>query len=423
MSLWIIVCREFRSRVCRRSFWMLSFVIPLLVAALYLIPPFIESHPEHRIRVAVVDESGLFASQLQSSSWVVYQPVGGVELGRRMVEDEAADALLLIFSRETTIPTEAVLYYQAHCPSQAVQADVDHQLQTVLRNSILLDVHGITVEEYALMERTRIHLHTQDMASGREAYSQVKGVLGVTLALLALLVVLIFGGQIARGVMEERHSRVVEMLVSSVSPFYLLLGKVLGIGATGLLQFMLWLSLSTAAIVGIHSVYADLFSRVEQQQIHSLATKGEEAVAQMQGASQIQPISDLMQGVTAINWQVVLPWFFVFAMVGYLLYASLFAVLGARLDKDADISAFALLLVLPLLVALCCVPAMLVDPSGPLAVTLTLIPFTSPVALLFRLPFGIPIWQVWSALVLIVVCIPLCTAWGASLYRRHTLCR
>lgn len=421
MTLWIIVCREFRSRVRRPAFWMLSLLVPLLVAGLYLLPPMLASRPVRQVQVAVVDESGLFASQLQSSPTVAYHPVGGVGYGRRMVENDEADVLLLILSRETTIPTEAVLYYQAHSPSSALQADVDHQLQTILRNSILLDVHGLTVEEYALMERTRIHLRTQDMATGREAYVQVKGVLGIVLALLALLVVVIFGAQVTRGVMEERHSRVVEMLVSSVRPFHLLLGKVLGIGAAGLLQFVLWLALSTAAIGGIHSAYADLFAQVENQRVQSLATKGDAAVAQMQAAADEMPQSDLMQGLAAIDWMAVLPWFLLFAIAGYLLYATLFAALGARLDKDADTSAFTLLLLAPLLAALCCVPVLLSDPSGPLAVTLSLIPFTSPVALLFRLPFGLPLWQAVLSLSLIVVCIPLCTAWAASIYRRRML--
>lgn len=418
MHIWIILRREFLSRVRRPAFWLLSLLVPLLVAGLYLLPPLLASRPTRQMQVAVVDQSGLFAPQLQSSPRVAYLPVDGVTQGRRMVEEDDADALLLILSRETTIPTEAVLYYQAHSPSTALQADIDHQLQTILRNSILLDVHGITVEDYALLERTRIHLRTQDMATGREAYAQVKGVLGLVLALLALLVVLVFGGQVARGVMEERHSRVVEMLVSSIQPFRLLLGKVLGIGAAGLLQFLLWLSLSAAAIGGIRSAYADLFVRVDQQQLHALATKGEDAAAQMQSADQMQPVSEWMQGLAAIDWTTVLLCFLLFAMMGYLLYAALFAVLGARLDKDADTAAFTLLLASPLLAALCCVPAMLADPSGPLAVTLTLIPFTSPVALLFRLPFGLPVWQVALAAALILAAIPLCTAWGGALYRR-----
>ena len=415
----LILRREFRSRVRRPAFWLLTLLVPLLVAGLYLLPPLLASRPARQMQVAVVDQSGLFAPQLQSSSTVAYHPVASVDCGRQQVEEEQADALLLILSRETTIPTEAVLYYQAHSPSPALQADVDHQLQTILRNSILLDVHGITVDDYALISRTRIHLRTQDMATGREAYARLKGVLGLVLALLALLVVLLFGGQVARGVMEERHSRVVEMLVSSVSPFRLLLGKVLGIGAAGLLQFALWLGLSAAAIGGIRSAYADLFARVDQQQLHALATKGEAAVEQLQSADQLQPVSDWMQGLAAIDWLTILPWFFLFAMAGYLLYAALFAVLGARLDKDADTSAFTLLLVAPLLAALCCVPAMMADPSGPLAVTLTLVPFTSPVALLFRLPFGIPIWQAALALALILAVIPLCTAWAAAVYRRR----
>lgn len=420
-TVWIILCREFRSRVRRPSFWLLSIAVPLLVAALYLLPPLLATRPVRQVRVAVADESGLFAGRFQSSAAVDYVPVGGASYGRRMVEEGRADALLLILSRETTLPTDAVLYYHAHSPSAALQAEIDHQMQTLLRNSILLDVHGISVEEYALMERTRIHLRTQDMATGREAYAQVKGALGVLLALLALLVVVIFGGQVTRGIMEERHSRVVELLVSSTRPFQLLLGKVFGIGAAGLLQFVLWLTLSTAAIGGIRTAYADLFAQAESQQLHTLATKGSEATAQMQAASQMQPVSELVQGLEAIDWTTVVPWFLLFAMAGYLLYAALFAALGARIDKDADTSAFTLLLAAPLLGTLCCVPAMLADPSGALAVTLSMIPFTSPVALLFRLPFGLPVWQALISLVLILICVPLCTVGAAAIYRRRSV--
>ncbi|KWW31975.1 MAG: ABC-type Na+ efflux pump permease component-like protein [bacterium P3] len=420
-TVWIIVCREFRSRVRRPSFWLLSFVIPLLVAGLYLLPPLLASRPVRQVRVAVVDESGIFATQLQSSDAAAYLPVGSVTYGRRMVDDGDADALLLILARETTIPTDAVLYYHAHSPSAPLQADIDHQLQTILRNSILLDVHGITVEEYALMERTRIRLRTQDMATGREAYAQVKSVLGLALALLALLSVVLFGGQVTHGVMEERHSRVVEMLLSSTRPFPLLAGKVLGIGMAGLLQFTLWLALSAAAIGGIRTAYADMFARVESRQLQSLATKGSEATAQFQAALQQQPVSELMQGLESIDWGPVVLCFFLFATAGYLLYAGLFAALGARLDKDADSSAFTLLLSAPLLTACCCIPALLSDPSGPLAVVLSLVPFTSPVALLFRLPFGVPVWQVVLSLALILLFVPLCTAWAAAVYRRRIL--
>lgn len=419
MNTWLIIRREFLSRVRRPAFWLLSLLVPLVVAGLYLLPPLLATRPTRQMQVAVVDQSGLFAPQLQSSSTVAYHPFGSVAYGRDEVESERADALLLILSRETTIPTEAVLYYQSHSPSLALQADIDHQLQTILRNSILLDVHDIAVEDYALIARTRIHLRTQDMATGREAYARVKEVLGVALALLALLLVLVFGGQVARGVMEERHNRVVEMLVSSIQPFRLLLGKVLGIGAAGLLQFLLWLSLSAAAIAGIRTVYADLFARVGQQQIHSLATKGEAAAEQMLSAAEQQPVSDWMQGLVAIDWSTIIVWFFLFAMAGYLLYASLYAVLGARLDRHADTAAYTLLMVSPLLAAFCCVPAMLVDPSGPLATALTLVPFTAPVAVLLRLPFGIPLWQVALSLLLVVVAIPLCTAWAAAIYRRR----
>ena len=420
-SLWIVLCREFHSRIRRRSFWLVTVVVPLIVALCYLLPPLLESRQPQQVTIAVVDETGVFAPQLQSHDAVTYQPVGGLDYGRRMVEQEAADALLHIPTRETTLPTEATLLYRSHVPATPVVRDVDHQLQTILRNSILLDVHGLTVEDYALIEHTHMYLRTRDITTGRDAYVGIKGTLGLLLALLMLFVVWLLGGQVTRSVKEERHSRVVELLVSSVRPFVLLGGKILGIGAAGLMQFALWLIFSAGAIWGIHTAYADMFARVESQQLHQLTTKGSDIAVQMQAAADRQPVSDMMQGLVAIDWSTVVPWFILVAIAGYLLYAALYAALGARLERSADTGIPCLLLAMPLVVVLCCFPAIAADPSGSLAVTLTMIPFTAPAAFMMRLPFGIPMAQALLSLALIIIATPLCS-WGAALlYRRHIL--
>lgn len=421
-NILLIIRREFLTRVRKLSFWLLALLVPLVVALLYLLPPLLASHPGRQAHVLVVDETGLFANQMQNSASVAYQPAGGLDYAQRcMREADSIDAVLYIPSPSHTIPNEAFLYYFSHAPSASLQNDIDHELQVLLRNSILLDVYGISSDDYKLVSSTRIRLHANDLATGHEAYLGVKSAMSVLLSVLSVLVVLLFGSQVLRSVLEERTNRVVEILLSSVHPFQLMMGKVVGVGLVGLLQFAVWIALSALAVVGIRHTYSDLFAQVEALSPDQIATKGTDAVAQMQSLQPRMPFSDLLGGLSSIDFATVVPLFVLVAMLGYLLYAALFASVGAWSSRDTDGTAFALPLVSPLLFALACLPAMLAQPSGLLAVTLSFIPFTAPVALLCRLPFGLPVVQTVLSIVLMVVAIPLCTLVSAIIYRRRVM--
>ena len=430
----LVIQREYLTRVKKPSFWILTLVVPILLAGVYAIPIILASRPLEHANVLVVDDSGLFQGQFRSGRDITYHEAGSIDYARRQLEQtDTLDAIVYIPARETTLPRDAYLYYRTDAPSMTVQGDVNSQLQEILRNRILLDVHGLTPDDYTMLTSTHIKLRTQDIETGRDSFLQVKIALGVILAMLVFIAVFMFGSQVMRGVMEEKTSRIVEVIVCSVKPFQLMMGKVVGIGLVGLTQFALWVILSAIAVTGVQLTHADLFEQVSQRGNRTeIATKGDEATSQYQtaqyeaaqyeaGEGIDNSLQDLIQGLTDINYGLIILLFIFYFVFGYLLYASLFAAAGSLVDNDTDSQQFTLPLTVPLLLAMLLLPAMINEPSGNISTWLSLIPFTSPVAMLLRIPFGVPVWQVVLSMLLLLATFPLCIWAAAKIYRSAIL--
>lgn len=419
----LVIQREYFTRVKKPSFWILTIVVPILIAALYAIPIALSMKPLEKATVVVVDETTLFQHSFQSSKEITYLDAGSLDYAKQQLEEvDSINAILYIPARETTIPNDAFLYYRTHVPSQTIQSDVDRQLQTLLRDNILLDVHHISAEDYAMISNTKMKLHKKDLETGRDGFLEIKMAIGMVLAMIIFMAIFMFGSQVMRGVMEEKTNRIVEVIVSSVRPFQLMMGKVVGIGLVGLTQFLLWVILSAIGLVGIQLANADMFQKVkETQNITQLATKGEDAAAQMQQIEEMANIPDLIEGLMGINYGVILGMFIIFFIFGYLLYATLFAAVGSISDNETDSQQFTLPITIPLILTFLLTVSMVNEPSGTLATWLSIIPFTSPVAMMFRLPFGVPIWQAILSACLLIASFPLCTWVAAKIYRTGIL--
>ena len=428
----LVIQREYLTRVKKPSFWVLTIVVPILLAGVYAIPIILASRPIEHAHVLLVDDTGLFQGQFRSGRDITYHEAGSIEYARRELQQhDSLDAIVYIPARETTLPRDAYLYYRSDAPSLTVQTDAQNQLQEILRNSILLDVHGLTPEDYALLTSTHIKLRPQDIETGRDGFLQVKIVVGVLLAFLVFMAVFMFGSQVMRGVMEEKTSRIVEVIVCSVKPFQLMMGKVVGIGLVGLTQFALWVLLSGIAVVGVQASNADLFQQATAHQTE-IASKGTEATTQYEaeqaraaeyeaGQGIDNSVKELIEGLTGINYAMLIVLFVFYFVFGYLLYASLFAAAGSLVDNETDSQQFTLPMTVPLILTLLLMPAMVGQPSGSLSVWLSIIPFTSPVAMLMRIPFGVPVWQVAVSMLLLLITFPLCIWAAAKVYRSAIL--
>ena len=430
----LVIRREYLTRVRKKSFWILTILVPILMAALYAIPIYLAMKPMEKSVVLVADESGVFGGfdigdtlqsdcHLVSSSDIAYRYVATLDYALRQMEsDDDIDAILYVRNRASeAIPTDACLYYKSDLPSQNVRYDVDRQLQRILRNR-LLQAHGISDDDYALISNTKINLRTEDLETGREAFLDVKSGLGLILALLIYVVVFMFGSQVMRGVVEEKSNRIIEVIVCSVKPFQLMMGKVVGIALVGLTQFLLWIMLTGVALVGIQAFNGPLFHQAAQKhEVTELATKGPEAVVQMEQSVEYADVPQIVEGIASIDFGVIVGTFLFYFIFGYLLYATLFAAAGALCDTDTDTQLFSLPLTVPLLLTLLLMPAMINSPSGTLSQILSLIPFTSPVAMMLRIPFGVPLSQLYWSMTLLVVTFPFATWFAARIYRRSIL--
>ena len=417
----LVVARELRLRLRRPSFWVLTLLVPLLLAALYALPVIAANRSPERAQVLVVDETGLFEHKLRPTEEVSFRTMPDIDYARRqMDEDKAVDAVLFIPMRETTIPRDAFLYHRSSIAPLALQQYISSQLQMLLRNAILVDVYQVDPAIYHSVATTDIRLHTQDAATGRESFARVKSVVAVVLAVLMVLALIVFGVQVMRSVQEEKATRVAEVVASSVHPVQLMVGKVGGVALTAVAQLVLWVMLTAAAIGGIQATNPDLFAQArEQQSARSLATKGVEAT--MQYNTSVQLVDETVQGLTAINLPLVAGIFFLFFLLGYLFYGSILAALAARLDSDADALQWVLLVLSPLIMFLVLMPLLLQNAEGALSQWLSFIPFTAPAAVLLRLPFGISLGQVVLAAAILILFFLVAAILAARSYKRNLI--
>ena len=414
--LLIILRREYALRLRKPSFWVLTALIPVVLAVLYALPVVTAQHSAERATVLVVDQTGLFEDNLQSTLEVGFKPMPSLEYAKQHADKR--DLILFIPLRETTIPRDAFLYYHGDSPSLALQSMVDGQLQTLLRNAILEDVYEVEPSVYHSVETTNIRLHTLDGATGHESHARVKTVVAFVLATLMVLALLLFGVEVMRSVQEEKQNRVAEVLGTTVRPVQLLVGKVAAVALVAVTQLVLWIVLTALCIKGIQTSAPEMFAQARvQQEVQSLATKGAEATAQYN--SHVQLVDETVQGLVAIRLPLVAATFLLFFILGYLLYGSLLAALAARLDSDADALQWTLLVGAPLLIVLILSTFIMKAASGTLSIWLTLVPFTAPAATMLRLPFGLPLWQVGVSAGLMLLCFAAAAWLAARTYRRY----
>ena len=415
-KIMLIVGRELRMSLRRPSFWVLTLLVPVALAALYALPVIAAQRATGPQTVLVVDETGLFDGSLRSTDEVHFHSMPSLKYAADHNAD-GEDLVLYIPLRETAMPREATLYYYgSKAPSLSVQSTVDNQLQLLLRNAILEDVYGLNAAERHSVESSHITLRTRDVVTGRDGQTRVRSVLAMVLAVPMTLALIIFGTQMMRAVQEERQNRVAEVLMSSVRPVQLLGGKLGGVATTAVLQLALWCALTVAAIAGIQASSPTLFNAAREQAAqHSLATKGAMATAQYD--TPLTLVDDTVAALASIDIPLIAAMFLLFFVLGFMLYGSLLAALASRLDSDAAALQWTLLVSLPLLLIV--VGGQWLVVSG--AQWPLLLPFTAPAAMMAALPFGIDVaTAIWSAL-LLILSVSATSLLAARTYRRHII--
>jgi len=421
----LIIQREYLTRVKKKSFIVMTFLGPLLMAGIWIVPFYLSTMTDDVKIISVLDESGLFLDELngdESTKFVKALP--DLEDAKQNLLETEQYALLYIPLPEANLPTAAIIYSDGKA-SLEVKKYIKTSMKRIVEDE-KLKLHGIPREILKSIE-TNIYVSAIKLdGSGNEEKSsmEINMVLGLFSAILIYFFIFLFGAQVMRGVIEEKTSRVIEIIVSSVKPFQLMMGKIVGIALVGLTQFLLWILLTLTIVGGFQTFYADELLATKEVPTYTSqglfpeeAQEAEDPFAEVQDGS----LSFMIESARSINFPLIIGAFIFFFLGGYLLYAALFAAIGSAVDSEADTQQFMMPITIPLILSIVMAQFIINDPSGQIAFWFSIFPFTSPIIMMLRIPFGVPVWELTLSAVLLVAGFLFTTYIAGRIYRTGIL--
>ena len=400
MKIGIIIQREYLTRVKKRSFLLITFLAPLFFAALIFVPTILMENYEkfdEKRTIAVLDESTMFAGKFESTDFNTFIYIDKeIDEAKNLVKEGVYDGVLYIPATTLSVPTNAEIYSKRQIPI-SVTSHIRSTMKNVVEHQKLL-ASGID-PAIVKASATTINVQTIKMSDedGKEkkSFGEFEFLLGMALGLIIYFVILLFGQQVMRGVIEEKTNRIIEVIISSVKPFELMMGKIIGIALVGLTQFLLW-GLLTLAISSVASAF------LPTQEIVSAGTVMSEQVTEMAAnAGDSEGLKEVFEVINSINFKDILWCFLLYFIGGYFLYSAIFAAIGSAVDNETDTQQFVTPVSLLLIVPMVCSSVIAAAPDSSLAIWMSMIPFTSPVAMMLRIPFGVPIWQIAVSVLLL----------------------
>lgn len=399
----LIIKREYLSRVRKKSFIIMTILGPVLMAGLILAPILLmNSSDEEKKEIWVCDENNLFETQFEDVDGTDYKFFKNdlLEVKERFNTSNGY-ALVHIpkFENDRIDVLESSVKVYVHKPmSLSNQNQISNNIESVIE-SIKLKEEGLTRD---IIDRTRsnVNLNTIIMGeSGSEKIGSTEVIMGISMfgGFLIYIFIFLYGAMVMRGVMEEKTSRIVEIIISSVKPIQLMMGKIIGIALVGFTQFALWVSLTFV----ISSVVTALL--LSPADLNSLdMTNGSEILIQEADMNHVG-LASVFEQIESINITFLLAMFLFYFIGGYLMYGSLFAAVGSAVDSETDSQQFMLPITIPLIFSFIALQTILENPDSSLAFWCSIIPFTSPIVMMGRLPFDPPLWELGLSMVLLIL--------------------
>ena len=430
-TIGIIIKREYSTRVKKKSFLITTFVVPILMAALCVVPILLMMNSKEDTKsVAVVDRSGIVMPYLESNEVIRYVDMSDTPLDsvKAHLSEYNLDAVLGIspINAEKSVSADFTsLKPIGMTTTELISGRIEEAVEAYRISTYNID--GLEKIMKDVKADIHINSYTIDTESGEEKASDagVNSILSMVLGIIIFLFITMFGGMVMSAVIEEKSSRVVEVLISSVRATELLFGKIIGIAAVALTQFLLWILL-TGVLVSIGMGFiapkligdADPAALVEQMSGGMQAMEGMNASSDMMDTlSQNSELGSVIATIQGINIGPIALYFLVFFILGYPLYASLFAAIGSAVENEGDSQQLQMPVTIPLMIGYFIALYAFNAPDSSLAVWGSLIPFTSPIVMLARIPFGVPLWQIALSIVLLLAT-TVAMAWlSAKIYK------
>lgn len=409
----LIIRREYLTRVRKKSFIIMSVLGPLIFAAYIIVPMYFATLEDKQEKlVVVIDESALFTRQgpdgpeftIDETETLRFQLIQGVPVQTFRESFDESGYYSLLYIPANILASESSLIYSTKQTSVEISEYLKRSMESQIED-LKLAAHEIEDIDRILAEvETNIHVRnikwTKDGKTQESNTAVVMG-LGYLAGMLIFFFIFFFGSQVMRGVIEEKVSRIIEVIVSSVKPFQLMMGKIIGVGLTGLTQFLIWMILSAILVSGLKTAFFPELNQNPTEQVvgSGLFDQGGEnlALGEQDPESMINMEMDTAQEIfaslKAIPAGVIIVSFLFYFLFGYLLYAAMFAVIGSAVDNETDTQQLIWPVILPLILGIYVMISAINNPDNALAFWFSIIPFTSPVVMMVRIPFGVPWWQ------------------------------
>tara|TARA_Y100000588_G_scaffold73455_1_gene75996 strand:- start:366 stop:1670 length:1305 start_codon:yes stop_codon:yes gene_type:complete len=410
--LGLVTEREYLNKVKNKSFILATFLTPIIITLFIFLISYLTSINNDTIKViSVVDKTGYFTNSLDSSDDLKFEFINDFDLEEaKLVSKTKADYGLLYIPYYSDLEriADSTMFISEDAPSITIISRIEGKLEKVLTNKNFENA-GLDIDK---INKSKIYINLYQESFEGEETTKMDGIVKMAFAfflgMLLYIFIFAYGGMIMMSVIEEKTSRIVEVMISSVKPFQLMMGKILGTSLASLTQFLAW----SILLVILSYVFTAIFG------IESSVQNNEMLLSSSGNVSMNQEALDMVSAFLNLPLLNILVAFLLYFIGGYLLYASLFAAIGAAVDNQTDAQQFmmpiTIILILALYVGMFTVPE---DPNGTVALIFSYIPFTSPVVMMMRIPNGVPVYEQIISIIILYFTFVLCIWFAAKIYR------
>ena len=431
----LIIKREYLSRVKKKSFIIMTILGPILMAGIGIVPIYLSLQKTEKQKIEVIDESYLFSYKdkdgnrkglIPEKDIVHYDyPEISIQDARANFYATGYDAILYIPKVVLNGGQNGINIFYKKQLSSSVLAYIEENISKMIFNAMLATNHVDVNFIKDAKDKSTFTLKTiQVDEEGKDKDTNIAVSIGIGLvsAFLIYFFIFMYGVQVMRGVMEEKTSRIVEVILSSVKPFQLMMGKIVGVAMVGLTQFLLWVIFTTTLYsVASVTILKNIYIKQIQQKEQVIKIGADLNYSEMKQNQQPNEMADFWNNFKKVNLVEILLCFLFYFLAGYLMYSALFAAVGAAVDSEADTQQFMMPITIPLILSFVLAQTIIQNPSSSMAFWFSIIPFTSPIIMMVRLPFGVPAWEIALSMSLLILGFIFTTWLAARIYRTGIL--
>lgn len=427
----IIIGKEYSTRVKKRSFILVTLLTPLLLAALMVVPSLIMLYSgSESTRIRVSDNSGIVMPYFENTKEVTYEGMGSADIDtiKDNFDSYNCDVVLYI-SPLDTLKNATVVAFSNKQVNLDLRTSIKETIDKALENNKLAAYNIPNIDQIMDEVKTDVSVKTYEITDNgdtKESKVEIYMAIGYLASFLIYMFVFMFGSMVMRSVIEEKSNRIVEVIVSSVKPMQLMMGKIIGVALVALTQFVIWIALTLAIVIGFGAVTGITGGDGAQSQQVQLAMSNPVAGDQIQAITDNIPadedgIQSYINAISQVNFVQIILVFVIYFVLGYLLYASMFAAVGAACDNEADTQQLVLPVTLPLIVGLFIMLHTFQHPDSVLSFWGSMIPFTSPMVMMARISYGVPFWELAVSVCVLIATFVFIAYLSSKIYRTGIL--